>query len=147
MKVILTQDVERVGKKGEVVSVKDGFARNYLIPRGWAIAGTEERLRSLESIKAELLKREEQQLKKQQKLAAKLSALSLKAELKMGTTRAFGAITNADVAKLLKEAGHEIDRHKIYLPEPIKEPGIFDIPIHLGNITATVKLWVTPKEQ
>lgn len=146
MKVILTQDNERLGKKGDVINVKDGFARNYLIPNGMALQGTQARLNSIESIKAELAKNEDRFLKKQQKLADKLATLSLKAELKMGQEgRAFGAITNADVAELLKQAGHEIDRHKIDLPDPIKEPGIYDIPVRLGAVIANIKLWVTPQ--
>lgn len=146
MKVILTQDIDRLGKKGDIINVKDGFARNYLIPKGMALQGTESRLHSIESIKAEMAKNEKRYLMKQQKLADKLATLSLKAELKMGVNRAFGAITNADVAVLLKEAGYEIDRHKIVMPDPIKETGIFNIPVHLDSVTATIKLWVTPKE-
>jgi large subunit ribosomal protein L9 len=146
MKIIITQDSERLGKKGEVVNVKDGFARNYLIPKNMAIKATKERLRSIDAIKAELTKRDERHTKKLKNLAVKLETLSLKAELRMGESGAFGSITNADIAKLLKEAGHEIDRHKIEIPHPIKEIGIFDIPINLGTVTATVKLWVAPKE-
>jgi len=144
MKIILTQDVDRIGQKGEVVNVKDGFARNYLIPRNLAIQATKVRLAQIDAIKAELAKRDERHEKKLKNLAQKLETLSLKAELKMGETGAFGAITNADIAKLLKDAGYEIDRHKIEVPNPIKETGIFDIPINLGAVTATVKLWVTP---
>jgi large subunit ribosomal protein L9 len=145
MKIIITQDIERVGKKGEVVNVKDGFARNYLIPRKLAIEATKARLVQIEAIKTELTKRDERHLRKLQNLAQKLETLSLKAELKMGETGAFGAITNADIANLLKEAGFEIDRHKIELSSPIKETGIFDVPVNLGAVTATIKLWVTPK--
>ena len=144
MKILLTQDVDRVGQKGEVVNVKDGFARNYLIPRNLAIQATKVHLAQIDAIKAELTKRDERHEKKLKNLAQKLETLSLKAELKMGETGAFGAITNADIAKLLKDAGYEIDRHKIEVPNPIKETGIFDIPINLGAVTATVKLWVTP---
>lgn len=147
MKVILTQDIDRLGKKGDIVNVKDGFARNFLIPKDLAIRATKERLNQIDAIKAELTKREENYQKKLKKLAAKLETISLKAELKMGETGAFGAITNADVAKLLKDVGCEIDRHKIEIPNPIKEPGIFDIPINLGVVTATIKLWVTPFSQ
>jgi large subunit ribosomal protein L9 len=146
MRIILTQDIDRVGNKGEVVSVKDGFARNYLIPKKLAIQATEGRLRQIDAIKAELNRREERHDKKLKNLAQKLETLSLKAELQMGESGAFGAITNVDVAELLKEAGFEIDRHKIDIPNPIKETGIFDIPVNLGAVTATIKLWVTPKE-
>ena len=146
MKIILTQDVERVGQKGTVVTVKDGFARNFLLPKKLAIQATKARLASIEAIKAELGKREERKQKKLTNLASKLEVLSLKTEIKMGETGAFGSITNADIAKLLKDAGYDIDRHKIEIPNPVKEPGIFDIPVHLGGVTATIKLWVTPKE-
>jgi large subunit ribosomal protein L9 len=146
MKIILTENVDRVGQKGTVVTVKDGFARNYLIPRNLAIQATKARLTQIDAIKAELGKREERKQKKLKNLASKLEVLSLKAELKMGETGAFGSITNADVAKLLKDAGYEIDRHKIEIANPIKEPGIFDISVNLGEITATIKLWVTPSK-
>ncbi len=144
MKIILTQDVERLGKKGEVVVVRDGYARNYLLPKGLAIYATKARLNQIEAIRAELLKREERQLKKLKNLAQQLETLSLKIELKMGESGAFGAITNADIARLLKENGFEVDRHKIELSTPIKEPGIYDIPVNLGAVSATIKLWVTP---
>lgn len=147
MKIILTQDIERLGKKGDVISVKDGYARNYLLPKKMAIEATKERLAQIDAIKAELAKREERRIKKLQRLAQKLETLSLKAELKMGEAGAFGAITNADIAKLLKDAGYDIDRHKIELSNPIKEIGIFDIPINLGEVKATIKLWVTPTNQ
>jgi large subunit ribosomal protein L9 len=146
MKIILTQDIDRLGKKGDVVSVKDGFARNFLMPKDMALQATKKRLSQIDAIKAELTKKEERHHKKLKNLASKLETVSLKAELKMGETGAFGSITNADVAKLLKDAGYEIDRHKIEIANPIKEPGIFDISINLGAVTATVKLWVTPKD-
>ncbi len=144
MKIILTQDVERIGKKGDVVEVRNGYARNYLLPKGWAIQATKARLNQIEAIKAELQKREERRLKKLKVLAQKLEALALKIDLKMGEAGAFGAITNADIAQLLKENGFEIDRHKIELASPIKEPGIYDVLVNLGAVTANIKLWVTP---
>lgn len=146
MKIILTQNIERLGQKGDVITVKNGYARNYLIPGNIALQATPQRLNTIDAIKAELIKREERHEKKLKNLVSKLETLSLKAELKMGETGAFGAITNADVAKLLKEAGFDIDRHKIEVPSPIKETGVFDIPVNLGSVTATIKLWVAPKQ-
>ncbi|MEO0072491.1 MAG: 50S ribosomal protein L9 [candidate division WOR-3 bacterium] len=147
MKIILLQDYERLGKKGDIVTVKDGFARNYLIPKGIAIRATEKELAEIEKTKEELLARLERRRQKQEMLAQKLQELELKAELKMGRRGAFGAITNTDIAELLQAQGIKIDRHKILLTRPIKDPGIYDISVNLGLIKATVKLNVTSSEE
>jgi large subunit ribosomal protein L9 len=142
MKVILLTDLERLGKKGDLVTVRDGYARNYLIPRGLAMRATPKEIAELEKAQAELLNRLEKRRQKQEKLAEKLKELTLETTLKMGKRGAFGAITNQDLALLLKNAGFNIDRHKIRLPRPIKDPGSYDIPIDLGLVKTTVKLTV-----
>ncbi len=144
MKVILLTDVARLGNQGEVVEVRDGFARNYLIPRKLAVKADEASLRQLENIRKEIAQRQAKLSRRLMSLSEQLGMVTLKTQLRMGSEGAYGAITNADIAALLHEAGHKIDKHAIILEEPIKAPGVYDIPIKLGpEVTATVKLWVT----
>ncbi len=143
MKVILLSDIERLGKRGEVVVVRDGFARNYLLPKKLALIADEVNLRQLETIKKQIAGQETRVTRRLLDAAQRLGLVTVKTALKMGAEGAFGAITNADIADLLEKAGHKVDKHAILLEEPIKAPGVYDIPIKLGqNITATVKLWV-----
>ncbi len=143
MKVILLTDIPRLGSQGEVVQVRDGFARNYLLPRKLALAADETNLRRLDGIKKQIAARTTKLNQRLLTIREQLGLVTLKASLKMGEAGAFGAITNADIAHLLTEAGHKVDKHAIALEEPIKVPGVYDIPIKLGqDVTATVKLWV-----
>jgi large subunit ribosomal protein L9 len=143
MKVILLSDIERVGDRGTVVNVKRGYARNYLLPRKLALEATKAQLTQLESIKKQLASKEAKVTKRLTDLAGRLGLVSVKTTIRMGAEGAFGSITNADIATLLAAEGHEIDKHSIVLPEPIKGPGVYDIPVKLGHeVSATVKLWV-----
>ncbi len=143
MKVILLSDIERVGSRGTVVSVKPGYARNYLLPRKLALEATKSQLAQLESIKQQIATKEAKVTKRLTDFADRLGLVSVKTTIKMGEEGAFGSITNADIAALLAAEGHEIDKHSIVLPEPIKGPGVYDIPVKLGHeVSATVKLWV-----
>jgi large subunit ribosomal protein L9 len=146
MKVILIDDVDRVGAKGEVVNVKPGFARNYLLPKKKALIATKSNSKFFADQKNRLQGKEQRRIENAKTLAAKLQTLSLKATLKMGEEGAFGSITNNEIAELLKQAGYEIDKHTIALEHPIHEPGVHDITIKLApEVTATVKLWVGEK--
>jgi len=143
MKVILLSDIERVGSRGTVVNVKPGYARNYLLPRKLALEATKSQLAQLESINKQLASKEAKITKRLTDFAGRLGLVSVKTTIKMGQEGAFGAITNADIATLLAAEGHEIDKHSIVLAEPIKGPGVYDIPVKLGHeVSATVKLWV-----
>ncbi len=143
MKVILLVDVERLGARGEVVNVKDGHARNYLIPRKLALAGTPANLKQLEDIRRQIATKDEKARSKLSGVADRLGALSLETTIRMGQEGAFGAITNADIAGLLAGQGYDIDRHSIVLPDPIRGPGVYDVTVRLGHeVTATVKLSV-----
>jgi large subunit ribosomal protein L9 len=143
MKVILLSDIERVGSRGTVVSVKRGYARNYLLPRKLALEATKSQLAQLESIKQQIATKEAKITKRLTDFAGRLGLVSVKTTIKMGQEGAFGAITNADIAALLAAEGHEIDKHSIVLAEPIKGPGVYDISVKLGHeVSATVKLWV-----
>jgi large subunit ribosomal protein L9 len=143
MKVILLSDIERLGARGQVVNVRDGYARNYLLPRKLALAATPAQLRQLDSLQAQLASRDAKITKRLTDLAGRLGLVSIRTTIRMGQEGAFGAVTNANVAELLAQEGHIIDKHDIVLAEPIKAPGVYDIPVKLGHeVTATVKLWV-----
>jgi len=146
MKVILIDDIDRVGAKGEIVNVKPGFARNYLLPKKKALIATDNNLKFFTDQKNRFQGKEQRRIDNAKTLADKLQTLSLKATLRMGEEGVFGAITNTEIAELLKQAGYEIDKHSIVLDHPIHEPGVHDIPIKLApEVTATVKLWVGEK--
>ena len=143
MKVILLSDIDRVGTRGTVVNVKPGYARNYLFPRKFALQATKAQLAQLESIKKQLATKDAKITKRLTDFAGRLGLVSVKTTIKMGQEGAFGAITNANIATLLAAEGHEIDKHSIVLAEPIKGPGVYDIPVKLGHeVSATIKLWV-----
>ena len=138
------EELEGLGSEDEIVTVKDGYARNYLIPRGKAVEATPASIRKWDQRKklSELKKnREEEEAKKQKE---KLEALSLTAVMKAGDDeRLFGAVTSHTIEELLKSEKLEIDHKKILLPEPIKQLGVYTIPIRLiHDIEAKVKLWV-----
>jgi large subunit ribosomal protein L9 len=149
MKVILTQDVDRIGKQGEVKNVRDGFARNYLLPRNLAIIADRNRVKQLEEVRTRLTARQTRKLQQLADRKAEFEQLALKAELRMGAEgKAFGAITNSEIAELLVGAGVTVDKHDILLDEPIKEPGVHDVTIRVGPETrAIVKLWVAAQAE
>jgi large subunit ribosomal protein L9 len=143
MKVILLSDVDRVGARGTVVTVKTGYFRNYLYPRKMAIEATKAQLKQLDKIKSQIETKQAKITKKLTDVASRLGLVSIKTSLKMGPEGAFGSITHAEIAELLAKEGHEVDKRAIVLAEPIKAPGVYDIAIKLGHqVTATVKLWV-----
>ena len=144
MKVILKQEVEKLGSPGDVVEVRDGYARNYLIPRGLAMPATPGNLRILEEEKKRAELRANREKRAAQRLAEKLNSVSVTATVSVGEEdRVFGAVTSQTIADLLKEKGFEIDRRKILLEEPLKALGIYDVPIRLHpEVEAKVKVWV-----
>ncbi|MEO0093968.1 MAG: 50S ribosomal protein L9 [candidate division WOR-3 bacterium] len=147
MKVILLSDVDRLGSKGEIVNVKPGFARNYLLPKKLALIATQSNLKYFNELKKRAEVKEQKRTEAAKLLATKLATVSLKADLPIGEAGAFGAITNHQIADLLKQAGYEIDKHSIVLDQPINEPGIYDISIKLApQVTTTIKLWVGGKK-
>ena len=144
MKVILKNDVERLGKTGDVVTVAAGYARNYLLPRGLALEATDG---SMEQIAIDRRRDEKAQQKKASDavaLQAKLEELSLTISKQSGESdKLFGTVTAMEIAAALEKEGHEIDKRKIELEEPIKTLGIYTVPIRLhSDVTAKVKLWV-----
>jgi large subunit ribosomal protein L9 len=132
MQVILRREFESLGKTGDVVTVKPGYARNYLIPRGIAYPVTKSNLARLEHEKQVYAARDLRERRRAGDLSAKLQGLRLIASVQVGEEdRMFGSVTAADVAELLKERGIEVDRRKISLDEPIKYLGEYQIPVKL----------------
>jgi|UniRef100_A0A7V3VUN4 large subunit ribosomal protein L9 len=149
MKVILIKDVLKLGKKDDIVEVKDGFARNYLFPNKLAIPATEGNIRGLEKAKKRFSQEIEKVRKMSEEIAEKINNLSIKTTIKSGIDgKSFGSITSKDIADLLRAEKIDIDKKQIDLKEPIKHPGIYDITIRLPQqITAILKLVVTEEER
>jgi large subunit ribosomal protein L9 len=144
MKVILRQDFENLGKVGDVVDVKDGYARNFLIPKKIAYAATEGNVRALEEEKKQHVHREKKELHQAQRLSAEIEKLSITIPMKVGEDdKLFGSVTSQMIADALKEKGHTIDKRIIELEEPIKALGIYTINLSLfSGVTGKLKVWV-----
>ena len=148
MQVILKANVEKLGNEGDVVAVATGYARNYLIPRDLAIKATEKNRRSLTHEKRVESDRAAKEKKDAEKLASEISNLSCTIRVQVGENdRLFGSVTALDIAAALEEQGMEIDRRKIILDEPIKELGVFTVPMRVHpDVTADIKVWVVKLE-
>ncbi|HEX2963888.1 MAG: 50S ribosomal protein L9 [Ignavibacteria bacterium] len=144
MKVILRKNFEQLGQIGDVVDVKDGFARNFLIPRNIAFAAQKGNVRALEEEKKQLAKKKVKELQAAENLAAELEKVSVTIPVKVGEEdKIFGTVTTQMISDSLKEKGHDIDRRKIEIVEPIKSLGIYSVNIKLHpSVTAVVKTWV-----
>lgn len=147
MKVILKEDIQRLGKCGDVLKVKDGYALNYLLPRNLAIPATKGNLRSIEELTRQKRFRDEKRKKGAEKLKSDIEKISITAEVKVGEEdRVFGSVTSQDIADLLKDKGFVIDKRKIELEEPIKALGVYTVPIKIQtDLVANLKLWVVKK--
>ena len=131
-KVLLRDDIEDLGARGEVVRVKAGYARNYLLPRKLAVEATASNVKQIESERAALLKREARDRTSAEAQAEQMRSLSISFERKVGELGLlYGSVTSMDIAHALKDKGYEIDRRRISLREPIKTPGDFTVPIRL----------------
>jgi large subunit ribosomal protein L9 len=144
MEIILQEDVEKLGTRGQVVNVKEGYARNYLLPRKLAIVADASNMKRLEKMRAAFAKKEATERESAQKQAEQLSAVALKLSRKAGENeQLFGSVTASDIADALKAQGYEIDKRKIQLDVAIKTIGEFPITLKLyRDVTATVKLTV-----
>jgi large subunit ribosomal protein L9 len=140
----MLRDVEGVGQAGDIVQVAAGHARNMLIPRGKALLATDANMARFESQRRQLEATADRELKAATDLAEALEKASLTAQVRVGEEdRLFGSVTAQNIAELLKEQGHEIDRRNIELEEPIRALGVYTIPIKLHqSVKAQVKLWV-----
>lgn len=144
MKVILRQNYESLGNVGEVVEVKEGFARNYLIPRKIAYIALKGNTRVLEEEKKTLLKKAENELQAAELKAAELEKVSITIPVQVGEEdKIFGSVTSQMIADALKEKNYDIDKRRIEIEEPIKALGIYSVKIRLHqNVDAKIKVWV-----
>jgi large subunit ribosomal protein L9 len=144
MQVILREHVDNLGRRGEIVKVADGYARNYLLPRKLALLATEGNKKQIERERGKYVVKEAEEQKVAEAMAERLGALEISIAKKVGDTEAlYGSVTTADIAEALAAKGFEIDRRKLHLSEPIKRLGEFDVPVRLHpDVTAHVKVRV-----
>lgn len=144
MRVILKEDVHNLGKSGEVVSVKDGYGRNFLLPRKMAVLANEKNIKHLEHEKGVITARQAKMKAGAEAQSKALSAVAVKVSRKVGEQdKLFGSVTALDIAEALAAKGQKVDRRHIHLPEPIKTLGTFDVEIRLhSDVKATIKVEV-----
>ena len=143
MKVILTKDMDNLGKAGALVEVKTGYGRNYLLPRQLAVLATAKNIRQLEHQKSGILARASKEKQNMTQMAQKLSAIEVKFTRKTGAeNKLFGSVTNKDIHEQLAAQGYQIERRQIHLPEPLKEVGTHEVQVKLHS-DVTAKLRVT----
>lgn len=145
MKVILKENLENLGQIGDIVKVAPGYARNYLLPKGFAIEATEKNAKALEHAKRQLAYKKNKALEAAKLLVAKLEALTINLTHQAGEEgKLFGSVTNMEIAAFLKANGLEIDRKKIVLAEPIKQLGDYSVPVKIHpEVAATLKVTVS----
>ncbi|MEK7766429.1 MAG: 50S ribosomal protein L9 [bacterium] len=144
MRVLLLQDVDHVGPRGELITVSDGFARNFLLPRKLAERATVGSEQVAARFKSSAEKRRGERRRQDEELAAKLGAVSCTLTRKAGDDeKLFGSVSGADVAEALKAQGFEVDRRYVVLEAPIKSLGVYTVPVRLAaGIEAAVKVWI-----
>ncbi|HZQ41609.1 MAG TPA: 50S ribosomal protein L9 [Acidobacteriaceae bacterium] len=142
MEVILKEDVQKLGHRGDVVKVADGYGRNYLLPEKLAIEATSANKAVIEQMKASALRKSAKEKAGAEELSTRLNEVVLTFERKAGEhEQLFGSVTAADIAKELEAKGYEVDRRKIHLDEPLKTVGEFHVPIRLHReVTAHVQV-------
>jgi large subunit ribosomal protein L9 len=144
MKVILRKDVDPLGKVGDVITVKDGYARNYLIPRNIAYVATKSNVKTLEEEKKQQARRLDKEKKSSEALAVELEKTSVTIKMKVGEDdKLFGSVTSQMIAESLKEKNINLDKRQIELEESLKSLGIFDVNVKLpGGVAGKLKVWI-----
>ncbi len=147
MQVILKEDVPNLGKAGDVVNVRDGYGRNFLLPRKKAIMAAPNNLRQLEHQKKVVAALQLKRRRTAEELSQKIAGISLTIPRDAGEEdKLFGSVTTKDISEALRVEGYVVDRHDISLEAPIKQLGIFEVPVKLHpEVTGTVKVWVVKK--
>lgn len=147
MQVILQEDVAKLGKAGDVVNVREGYGRNFLLPQKKAVVADPGNIKQLEHQKRVVTAKQAKARSVAEALAGKMNAVSLTISREAGEEdKIFGSVTVKDIAEALRAEGHVVDRYAIALENPIKQLGIFEIGVRLHpEVTATVKLWVVKK--
>jgi large subunit ribosomal protein L9 len=144
MEVILREHVDNLGRRGEIVKVADGYARNYLLPRKLALLATEGNKKQIERERAKFDAKESDEQRAAGAIAERMANVEVVIARKVGETEAmYGSVTTADIAAALAAKGFELDRRKLQLADPIKKLGQFEIPVKLHrDVTATVRVKV-----
>ncbi len=144
MKVILREDVANLGKTGDVISVADGYGRNYLLPRGFALKASTKNVKMLEHQKRLIQIQQEMQKKEAEEVAKQLESISCTITRKTGEEdKLYGSVTSKDIGEALRDEGVVVDRKRILLEEPLKKLGVFTVPIKLHQeVTGNIKVWV-----
>lgn len=148
MQVILTENVENLGDAGELVTVKNGYGRNYLLPQGKAVLATTRNKAKFEHDRAAIAKQVAKRVASAEAIAERINLMTLQFERQVGDEdKLFGSVTSRDIGEQLKVAGVEVDHRKIELPEPVKALGKYEVPIKVGaGVKATLKFWVVAQE-
>jgi large subunit ribosomal protein L9 len=148
-KILLREDVDDLGARGEIVRVRAGYARNYLLPRKLAVEATAGNVKQIERERTVLLKKEAGERATADAQAEQMRSLVLSFERKSGEQGAlYGSVTSMDIAEALKAKGYEIDRHRIHLREPLKRTGDFTVPLRLHReVTVDLQVKVSPEGQ
>ena len=149
MQIILTQDVDNLGKAGDLVSVRPGYGRNYLVPRGFAVSATVRNKNRLDHEKALIERKVTKERATATDLAGRLNGMTLQFERIVGEDeKLFGSVTNRDIAEQLKKAGIEIDHRWVQLEETVKALGKYEVIVRLAaGVNANLKFWVVGKEK
>jgi len=149
MQVILTQDVANLGKAGELVSVRPGYGRNYLVPRGFAVSATVRNKNRLDHEKAVIERKVTKERASATDLANRINGITLQFERMVGDDeKLFGSVTNRDIGDQLKKAGIEIDHRWVQLDAAVKALGKYETVVRLAaGVTATLKFWVVGKDK
>jgi large subunit ribosomal protein L9 len=148
MQVILREDVPNLGKSGDLVKVKPGYGRNYLIPQGLALAATTANVKQVEHHKKQIAAKNAKLQKDAQSMADRLGAIEVQIERQVGEeNKLFGSVTTRDIEEALAEKGVKVDHRKIHLDEPIKTIGYQTVDVKLGQgVTGKIKVVVVPKQ-
>jgi large subunit ribosomal protein L9 len=148
MELLLKQNVEHVGRIGDVIDVKSGYARNYLLPRGLAVMVTKSNIADIERARAVALAEEQQRIAILKELAGKMGEASVTIEGRANAEgHLFGSVTAAQIAAALREKGIPVDDKQVRLEQPLKEIGVFDVAVHLhASVDTTVKVWVVQQK-
>ncbi|HEU4615456.1 MAG TPA: 50S ribosomal protein L9 [Kofleriaceae bacterium] len=149
MQIILTRDVENLGKAGELVSVRPGYGRNYLVPRGFAVTASVRNKNRLDHEKAVIERRVAKERATADELAGRINGMTLQFERMVGEDeKLFGSVTSRDIQEQLKRANVEIDHRWIQLDQPVKALGKYEVPVRLAaGVVAQLKFWVVGKDK
>ncbi len=144
MKVILREDVEHLGTAGEVVNVRNGYARNFLLPRSFAVPATANNIKTFEHVRRSMEAKRAKRRKEAETLKGKLERVSCSIAKKVGDQdKLFGSVTTADIEKAFAAEGFTVDKKDILLNEPIKALGVYSVPVRVfDDVVASTKVWV-----